>query len=136
MGRAYKHDDGRLSAWAAPHFVPAAHPLAGVHDVYNGIVVTGDAIGQVMFYGRGAGALPTASAVVADIIDAVKHFSAHKTILWSPALQDIIVPPAELEARWYLRLSNQEGLITPPVCDGPAWAEEQGLKPQLALRVL
>jgi homoserine dehydrogenase len=116
--------------------VSVNHPLAGVHGVYNGIVVSGDAIGQVMFYGRGAGALPTASAVVADIIDAVKHFSAHKTISWGPGVCENIVPPSDTKTRRYLRTGEREAVITPKECDGMAWAEEQGLKPQLALRVL
>ena len=52
-----------------PAFVPKAHPLAAVNDVFNAIFVKGNAIGEAMFYGRGAGALPTASAVVADVVD-------------------------------------------------------------------
>ena len=52
-----------------PAFVPKTHPLAAVNDVFNAIFVKGNAIGEAMFYGRGAGALPTASAVVADVVD-------------------------------------------------------------------
>ncbi len=57
----------------APHVVPHENPLACVDDVFNAISVRGNAVGDVMFYGRGAGNLPTASAVVADIIDIIDH---------------------------------------------------------------
>ena len=62
--------------------LPAASLLADVDDVFNGIMVRGDAIGDVVFYGRGAGKLPTASAVVADVIDEVKHLGARKYLFW------------------------------------------------------
>ena len=54
-----------------PAFLPQNHPLAAVNDVFNAIFVKGNAIGEAMFYGRGAGALPTASAVLADVIAVV-----------------------------------------------------------------
>jgi len=56
-----------------PALLPKNHPLASVNDVYNAIFVTGDAVGDVMFYGRGAGELPTASAVVADVMNASRN---------------------------------------------------------------
>ena len=69
LGRALRQGD-KVMAYVAPHFVRDTNPLAGVEDVFNAITVRGNAIGDVMFYGRGAGKLPTASAVVADVIDA------------------------------------------------------------------
>ena len=62
-----------IVATVCPRLVSINNPLSGVNDVYNAIMVTGDAVGDVLFYGRGAGKFPTASAVVADIVDAVKH---------------------------------------------------------------
>jgi len=62
-----------ISANVAPAILPKTHPLAGVDDVFNAVLVKGNAIGEAMFYGRGAGKFPTASAVVADIIDIVDH---------------------------------------------------------------
>jgi len=59
-----------LALGVHPALVPLTHPLATVYDEFNAIFIKGDLIGETMFYGRGAGALPTASAVVADIIDA------------------------------------------------------------------
>ena len=61
--------DGKLTAFVAPHMVPYSCPLSTINDVFNGILVGADMVGEVMFYGPGAGKLPTASAVVADIID-------------------------------------------------------------------
>jgi homoserine dehydrogenase len=61
------------SGWVHPAFVTPDSPLSAVRDVYNGIVVRGDFVGDVMFYGRGAGSLATASAVVGDLIDAARH---------------------------------------------------------------
>lgn len=57
------------TGWVSPAFVPARHMLYGVSDVFNGILVHGDFVGDVMFYGRGAGALPTASAIIGDVIE-------------------------------------------------------------------
>lgn len=61
--------DGRITALVSPRMVPLHNPLSGISDVFNGVLLTGDMVGQVMFYGPGAGKLPTASAVVGDIID-------------------------------------------------------------------
>lgn len=70
-----ENTDSGICATVCPRLVSVNNPLSGVNDVYNAIMVTGDAVGDVLFYGRGAGKMPTASAVVADIIDAVKHRS-------------------------------------------------------------
>lgn len=76
-------DDGHLHCLVAPMLVSKDSLLSDVKDVFNGIQVRGDVIGDVMFYGRGAGKLPTASAVVADVIDEVKHLENRKTIFWT-----------------------------------------------------
>ena len=65
--------DGKVLAMVSPRMIPMSNPLAGVADVFNGILVDANMVGEVMFYGKGAGKLPTASAVVADIIDIVAH---------------------------------------------------------------
>ena len=65
--------DGRVLAMVSPRMIPLSNPLAGVSDVFNGILVDANMLGEAMFYGKGAGKLPTASAVVADIIDIVAH---------------------------------------------------------------
>lgn len=68
-----KEVDGKVEVRVHPTFIPLNHPLASVNDVFNAIFIRGDAVGDVMFYGRGAGELPTASAVVGDVIDAARN---------------------------------------------------------------
>ena len=68
-----KIENEKLIAYVAPHMVPLTNPLSGINDVFNGVLVKADMVGEVMFYGPGAGKLPTASAVVADIIDIMSN---------------------------------------------------------------
>lgn len=67
---AERHDDGSVSARVHPSLVPLEHPLASVHDSFNAVFVEGQAVGELMFFGRGAGGRPTASAVLGDLVDA------------------------------------------------------------------
>ena len=106
LGRAIHRPDGKVCAYVAPHLVDQEDPLAGVEDVFNAITVKGNAIGDVMFYGRGAGKLPTASAVVADVIDAAKHKDEKKRMFWSEGGEDVTVSPADLESPWYVRVEG------------------------------
>lgn len=108
LGRAILQEDGKVVAYVAPHLIPEDQQLAGVEDVFNGIVVRGDAIGDVMFYGRGAGKLPTASAVSADIIDAVKHKERRQNMDWAPGGEDAVGSFADLPLRWYLRTQERD----------------------------
>lgn len=74
------------SAGVEPMLVPESNQLAGVNDVFNAVLMQGDMLGDVVFYGKGAGKLPTASAVVADVIDALKEGSkVHDSLFWKPA---------------------------------------------------
>ncbi len=105
IGRAQKQADGRLYAVVAPMILPKASLLADVNDVFNGIMVRGDAIGDVVFYGRGAGKLPTASAVVADVIDEVKHLHARKYLFWERGREDYVADYRQGRGRMFLRLA-------------------------------
>jgi homoserine dehydrogenase len=104
LGRAIRRDDDKVCAYVAPHLLGQESPLANVEDVFNAIAVKGDAIGDVMFYGRGAGKLPTASAVVADVIDAAKHLKTKKYITWDEGGDDAVFPIDEVTSRWYVRV--------------------------------
>ena len=78
--------DGEPLAFVSPRLVPSANPLSHIDDVFNGILVDANMVGEVMFYGPGAGKLPTASAVVADIIDIIANRDADvKPIVWESA---------------------------------------------------
>ena len=103
LGRALRRPEGKVCAFVAPHLVPGENPLAGVEDVFNAIAVTGNAIGDVMFYGRGAGKLPTASAVVADVIDVARNMGHRKALSWEPGGEDAACGTEALKSRWYVR---------------------------------
>lgn len=75
--------DGKVYAITAPFMISDTHPLYNVNDVLNGIYINGNVIGDVMFFGAGAGKLPTASAVVADVVDSVKHKGTNVMTVWS-----------------------------------------------------
>ena len=82
IGSVKRTADGKILPIVRPAFVCGANQLSGVNDVFNGIMVYGDAIDQVMFYGRGAGKFPTASAIVADLIDAAKMKGTSISQVW------------------------------------------------------
>ena len=103
LGRAIREPEGKVCAFVAPHLVSCENPLAGVEDVFNAIAVTGNAVGDVMFYGRGAGKLPTASAVVADVIDIAKDVKRDHRNQWGPGAPDLVVSSDILTSRWYVR---------------------------------
>ena len=106
LGRAIRTAEGRVCAYVAPHLVDQSDPLAGVEDVFNAITVRGNAIGDVMFYGRGAGKLPTASAVVADVIDASQHRKTSRYLSWSEGGEDYVLGTETLKSQWFLRLKG------------------------------
>ena len=92
-----------------PTLLPNEHPLASVHDVFNAVCVTGSAVGETMFYGRGAGQMPTASAVVADLVDILlgkaKHTFERLRLLPGRTESLRVRQIDEVEARYYLRFS-------------------------------
>ena len=75
--------DGKYTAMVSPVMVAADHPLYNVDNVFNAVFVHGNMLDDAMFYGRGAGSLPTASAVTADIVDIVKNKDRHIAVEWS-----------------------------------------------------
>ena len=114
LGRAFRDKaTGKVCAYVAPHLVDGENPLAGVEDVFNAITVIGDATGDVMFYGKGAGKYPTASAVVADVIDAAKHLKTRKYLDWGPGGDDAAEDTGTLHSRWYVRIREEAGAAVP-----------------------
>ena len=88
IGHYETDDSGKIAVSVAPRFVPNASPLSSIDDVFNGILVRGNMLGDSLFYGRGAGKLPTASAVCADIIDAAFTNASHaKKLSWKAACE-------------------------------------------------
>ncbi|MBQ6540822.1 MAG: homoserine dehydrogenase [Oscillospiraceae bacterium] len=109
LGRALEHD-GKAYAYVAPHLVPVDNLIADVEGVMNGIVVKGNAIGTAMFYGPGAGKMPTASAVVADVMDAAKHLKNPKKPNWADSDPEHTGNADDLEYVWYVRSDAKEGI--------------------------
>lgn len=103
IGRAKRLGDGRISAMISPAVVERHSQLAGVDDVFNAILVRGDAIGDVVFYGRGAGKMPTASAVVADVIDCAKHLKRKKLFGWADSEEGYVADYRDMQTALYVR---------------------------------
>lgn len=96
--------DGKVYAMVAPKMIGKEHPLYSVNDVFNGVMVRGNFLGDVMFYGKGAGKLPTASAVVSDVVDAVKHKKTNIMTIWNNeklALGEL----SALESKFFVRVA-------------------------------
>ncbi len=91
LGRAKRMDDGKIFAVVSPAIVMNGSQLASVSDVFNAILVRGNATGDVVFYGKGAGKLPTASAVVADVIDCARNLDRKKPFGWDDAEENYVV---------------------------------------------
>jgi len=104
-----KRRDDELELRVHPTLLPNEHPLASVHDVFNAVCVTGSAVGDTMFYGRGAGQMPTASAVVADLVDILlgkaKHTFERLRLLPGRTESLRVRRIDEVEARYYLRFN-------------------------------
>jgi len=109
LGRSKRLPDGRISAVVGPMLVPRdASLLACVSDVYNAILIRGDAVDDVVFYGKGAGQFPTASAVVADIIDCAKHMERRRFFEWEQGGPDFVAPAAEDIVKLYVRAITED----------------------------
>ena len=110
---AEKNTDG-ISLAVHPAFVPKDHPLANVGGAYNAVYVRGNCVGDVMLYGQGAGSLPTASAVVSDIMNVIQHINTEMTgkrpYLWH---ETAVKDAAENKAPYYIRLiaANAPGVL-------------------------
>jgi homoserine dehydrogenase len=107
-------DDG-IDVRVHPVFLPKTHPLASVNGVFNAVFVRGDVIGDAMFYGRGAGALPTASAVVADIIEVVRDIVSGTTgrMKYRIGERKKLCPVEKTRSSYYLRLvvADEPGVL-------------------------
>ena len=119
---------GQMAVGVEPMLVPHTNQLAGVDDVFNAVLMQGDMLGDVVFYGKGAGKLPTASAVVADVIDALKDgVKIHDSLFWKPApkLEGLVQDPGTYA--WYIRVRGVAAALLPNVAGpGQVVFEENG----------
>lgn len=108
IGRFHRVENDRAELIVAPMLIMQSHPLAVANDVYNAIMVEGNALGEAMFYGRGAGKLPTASAVVADVIECAMHIHRVPHLLpWIKTDRKIIQPHVSCPVMALIRLKNE-----------------------------
>jgi len=148
---ARRLDNERFTAYVAPHLVPRDHMLASVQGVMNAVAVRGNAVGETLFYGAGAGRMPTASAMVADILDTMRRGNGRKFIDWGPEIPERFVDPDTVPARWFVRYAggcggsfaescvNSDGsgaAITAPMDRNALAALLEGLEVKSIFRVL
>lgn len=110
-------EDGSVLAMVAPFLIPVGHPLATVNDVFNAVLVTGNMLGDVIFYGRGAGKLPTASAVVADVIDCAKHKGKNVICIWDKEAAQV-ADVKDIRRRFFIRVEKQAHETTESIFAG------------------
>ena len=107
LAHAKRLDGERFTAFVAPHMVPNSSLLANVSGVMNAVLVRGNAVGETLFYGAGAGRMPTASAMVADILDTMRRGNGRKFIEWGPEKPGCLVAPDDVPARWFVRCAGE-----------------------------
>lgn len=113
---------GRLYAMVAPQMIKSDNPLFAVNDVFNAVCVTGNMLGDVMFYGQGAGKRATASAVVSDVVDAVKHMNVNVMTIWEDEKQ-VVSPMDDMVNRFFVRVSVEEKEKAEKVFENPEFID-------------
>lgn len=105
--------NGQVSVRVYPAMVPKTHPLASVRDAFNAVFIEGDSVGELMLYGRGAGGLPTASAVLGDVIDAAHNLRYGTTERHVERISGRLLPIDELTSQFYIALdvSDRPGVL-------------------------
>ena len=110
IASAKRENGGKnVSVRVSPAIIRNSSQLAGVRDVFNAILVRGNAVGDAVFYGRGAGKLPTASAVVADVIDCAKHTQRRKYFGWSDGRDGYVLSSDDFISAFYVRTEGKKG---------------------------
>lgn len=107
LAKSVAEDRGEVLAMVAPFMIGKENPLAMVNDVYNAVLVTGNMLGDSMYYGRGAGKLPTASAVVSDVIDCARHLGKVIMCFWEE--EDAkLAEVSQIENSFYVRVRAEQ----------------------------
>ncbi len=110
VGITKKTESGQIYISVSPAAISNDSQLSSIDDVFNGILVKGNMIGDVVFYGKGAGKFPTASAVVGDMIDCVRHREKPKNIYWNDAKENYVLPADEEKSEYYIRADFADDL--------------------------
>lgn len=106
IGQSGKNDEG-VYAFVAPVIISEHHQLASVNDAFNAIFIHGNMLGDAMFYGAGAGKLPTASAVAADVVDLIRHRNSHIDCIWSEDKMEL-TDASQNVSRFFTRLKGDK----------------------------
>lgn len=117
-----RKEGGKLYAMVAPQMIRRDNPLFAVEGVFNAICVTGNMLGDVMFYGKGAGKEATASAVVSDVVDAVKHMNINVMTIWEDEKMTV-EPMDEMENRFFVRIGTEEKEKVGKLFDEPEFVD-------------
>ena len=117
LGISRRKEDGSMSVRTAPFLVRADHPLHSVQDVFNGVFVHGTMVDDLMFYGRGAGKFPTASAVVSDVMECARNIGRTVRFLWDDEVMKLSDPEAE-SYRYFVRADQEEAKKAEDLFDG------------------
>ena len=117
LAKSWKADD-KYYAMVAPFMVEHNHPLYSIRDVFNAVHVHGNMVGDIMFYGRGAGMLPTASAVVSDVVESVRDHRVNQRLYWSSEKLDL-GSVARRRGRYFVRMDKDVSCETIEEAFGP-----------------
>ncbi len=105
IANTQKLNNGKITASVRPTLVSRENIISGVNGVFNAVMVTGDQTGEVMFYGKGAGKEATASAVVADIMDCIKHLDSRKYLSWADGSEGYVETNRDEYGKLFVRLT-------------------------------
>lgn len=122
--------DGKIYSMVAPFIIGGEHPLRNVNGVFNGIFINGNMLGDTMFYGKGAGKLPTASAVVADVVDAVKHEGTNIMTIWDKEKVKL-GDKKDFACKFFVRVQNTKSEIE-AVFGAVSYVEAEGITGETA----
>lgn len=113
LARAKQLSDGKIFAKVSPALVKNDSPLATVNDVFNAVLIKAETTGEVLFYGKGAGKMPTASSVIADIIEAEKTEGNIKTVFWKDGAQSAAAEKDSVSERYFIRTDYDVSALLP-----------------------
>ena len=113
LARAKKLPDGKIFAKVSPALVKNDSPLATVNDVFNAVLIKAETTGEVLFYGKGAGKMPTASSVIADIIECAKTEGNIRTVFWENGAQSAAAEKDSAYERYFIRTDCDISVLVP-----------------------
>ncbi len=113
LARAKRLENGKIFAKVSPALVKNDSPLASVNDVFNAVLVKAETTGDVLFYGKGAGKMPTASSVIADIIECAKSENNIKTVFWENGAQSVFAGKDSVSEKYFIRADYDVSAVVP-----------------------